>query len=331
MTQSNSSGEIAKKINALISRRTDHPCEISDLAALSGGANNQTWRFSINDGPAHGAYILRMSPDVEAQGMPKDVEASIQQAASVAHIPVAPVAWILEPADGLASGYIMTLIEGETIPRKILRDDAYADIRSKLASLCGTYAAMIHAIDPKTVPQLSKSDIKQQITEYKSIYHATGLRRPVVELAFRWLEDNCPPHEDVKVVHGDFRNGNFIIGPEGLRAILDWELAHLGDPMEDLGWICVNSWRFDNSDQPVGGFGQREDMFASYEAVTGKAVDRARVHFWEVMGTLKWGVMCMIMSKVGPDGGPLSVERAAIGRRTSETELDLLELLMGDQ
>ena len=328
---SNSESELANKINALISRRTSRPCEISGLAALSGGANNQTWRFSISDGPSKGDYILRMSPAVEMQGMPKDVEASVQQAASEAGIPVAPVAWIIEPEDNIASGYIMTLIEGETIPRKILRDEAYADIRPKLASLCGTYAAMIHAIDPKIVPQLAKSDIKQQIAEYKAIYRNTGLRRPVVELAFKWLEDNCPSHEDVKVVHGDFRNGNFIIGPEGMRAILDWELAHLGDPMEDLGWICVNSWRFGNSDQPVGGFGQREDMFASYEAVTGKAVDRARVHYWEVMGTLKWGIMCMIMSKVAPESGPLSVERAAIGRRTSETELDLLELLLGDQ
>jgi aminoglycoside phosphotransferase (APT) family kinase protein len=108
--------------------------------------------------------------------------------------------------------------------------------------------------------------------------------------------------------------------------VLDWELAHLGDPMEDLGWICVNSWRFGEIDKPVGGFGSREELFAGYEAA-GRKVDAARVMFWEVMGTLRWGVMCCGMMqrfRAGPDH---SMERAMIGRRASETEIDLLRLL----
>lgn len=321
---------LAEKITALISQNTGQPCEISELTALSGGANNQTWRFLVTTGPSLGAYILRMSCGSDVASMPKHVEAKIQQAASNAGVLVAPVAWVLSSDDSNDSGYIMALIEGETIPRKILRDAAFNDIRPHLAAQCGQYAAKIHAIDPKTVPELEASPAEHQINYYKAIYLATGLRRPVIDLAFRWLEDNCPKTEALKVVHGDFRNGNFIVGAEGIRAILDWELAHLGDPMEDLGWICVNSWRFGNSDQPVGGFGQREDMFASYEAITGEAVDHARVHYWQIMGTLKWGIMCMIMSKIEDNNTPLSVERAAIGRRTSETELDLLELLTGD-
>ena len=322
--------DLAEKITALIAQSTGKPCEISDLTALSGGANNQTWRFQVTEGPSLGAYILRMSSGSDVAAMPKHVEAKIQQAASTAGVLVAPVAWVLEPDDDFDSGYIMALVEGETIPRKILRDADFNDIRPHLAAQCGQYAAKIHAIDPKTVTELEVSPADHQIKFYKDIYLDTGLRRPVIDLAFRWLEDNCPKTEALKVVHGDFRNGNFIVGPEGIRAILDWELAHLGDPMEDLGCICVNSWRFGNSDQPVGGFGQREDMFASYEAVTGTSVDHTRVHYWQIMGTLKWGIMCMIMSKIEDSTTPLSVERAAIGRRTSETELDLLDLLTGD-
>jgi aminoglycoside phosphotransferase (APT) family kinase protein len=131
----------------------------------------------------------------------------------------------------------------------------------------------------------------------------------------------------VTLVHGDFRHGNLIIGSEGLRAVLDWELAHLGDPMEDLGWICVNSWRFGEIDKPVGGFGSREELFAGYEEA-GRRVDPDRVKFWEVMGTLRWGVMCCGMMqrfRIGPDH---SMERAMIGRRSSETEIDLLRLLV---
>jgi len=127
-------------------------------------------------------------------------------------------------------------------------------------------------------------------------------------------------------VHGDFRHGNFIIDPDGVRAVLDWELAHIGDPMEDLGWICVNSWRFGEIDKPVGGLGSREELFAGYEAA-GRRVDPARVMFWEVVGTLRWGVICCSMMQRFRSGPEHSLERAMIGRRSSETEIDLLRLL----
>jgi aminoglycoside phosphotransferase (APT) family kinase protein len=108
--------------------------------------------------------------------------------------------------------------------------------------------------------------------------------------------------------------------------VLDWELAHTGDPMEDLGWVCVNSWRFGGIDRPVGGFGSREELFAGYVAA-GRRVDPARVTFWEVMGTLRWGVMCCGMMQRFRLGSERSIERAMIGRRASETEIDLLRLL----
>ena len=147
------------------------------------------------------------------------------------------------------------------------------------------------------------------------------------ELALRWLRERDPgPSKEVTLVHGDFRHGNLIIGPDGVRAVLDWELAHFGDPMEDLGWICVNSWRFGEIDKPVGGFGSREDLFAGYEEA-GRKVDPDRVMFWEVMGTLRWGIMCCGMMQRFRTGPDHSMERAMIGRRSSETEIDLLRLL----
>jgi aminoglycoside phosphotransferase (APT) family kinase protein len=117
------------------------------------------------------------------------------------------------------------------------------------------------------------------------------------------------------------------VGPEGIRAVLDWELAHLGDPLEDLGWLCVNSWRFGNIDEPVGGFGPREDLFRGYESAGGRKIDPDAVHFWEVFGTLKWGIMCLIQGFTHLSGAKRSIELAAIGRRPSETEIDLLNLL----
>jgi aminoglycoside phosphotransferase (APT) family kinase protein len=112
-----------------------------------------------------------------------------------------------------------------------------------------------------------------------------------------------------------------------VRAVLDWELAHAGDPMEDLGWICVNSWRFGAIDNPVGGFGSREDLYAGYEAAGGAPVDLKRAHFWEVLGTLRWGVICTMSGIALREGAATGLERAMIARRASETELDLLNLL----
>ena len=128
------------------------------------------------------------------------------------------------------------------------------------------------------------------------------------------------------LVHGDFRNGNLIVGEQGLVAVLDWELAHLGDPMEDLGWLCVNTWRFGNPEQPVGGFGKLEELFAAYEAAGGRA-DAQRVFWWQVLGTLKWGIVCEAMAQTWLSGDERDVEKAAIGRRASEAEIDLLALL----
>jgi aminoglycoside phosphotransferase (APT) family kinase protein len=187
--------------------------------------------------------------------------------------------------------------------------------------------ALIHGLALPQLPELRRMTAAREIAELERDYRGFDWPRPVFELALRWLRDRDPgPSEEITLVHGDFRHGNLIIGPDGVRAVLDWELAHTGDPMEDLGWICVNSWRFGEIDKPVGGFGTREELFAGYREA-GRRVDSARVQFWEVMGTLRWGVMCCGMMqrfRVGPEH---SVERAMIGRRSSETEIDLLRLL----
>jgi aminoglycoside phosphotransferase (APT) family kinase protein len=245
-----------------------------------------------------------------------------------AGVPSPKVLHVLNAADELGSGFIMQRVAGETIPRKILRDDEFAAFRPKLARRCGEILAGIHGLAASGLPQLRRMDAATEVAELQQEIDNFGWPRPVFELALRWLRDNYPgPSARVTLVHGDFRHGNLMIGADGVRAVLDWELAHLGDPMEDLGWICVNSWRFGGIDKPVGGFGSYEELFAGYEAASGIKVDADRVKFWEVMGTLRWGVMCVGMMhrfRIGPDH---SMERAMIGRRASETEIDLLRLL----
>lgn len=304
---------------------------IGRLDRLSGGASQETWAFTV---PASGGdthWILRRSPlgvdQRSNMGCGLQTEARLIQLVGAAGVPVPGVGHVLGPDDGLGEGFIMTRLEGETLPPKILRDPAFAPILPRLAADCGRALALIHNVDLDKLPALRVAPAAGEVAAYRERHSKHGQHKPVFELAFRWLEDNLPAARDrVWLVHGDFRHGNLMIGTDGLRGVLDWELAHLGDPMEDLGWICVNSWRFGNTDKPVGGFGTREQLFEAYEAAGGAPVNPEEVRFWEVLGTLKWGVMCDSMAHAFL-AGERNVERAAVGRRSSETEIDLLNLL----
>jgi aminoglycoside phosphotransferase (APT) family kinase protein len=304
---------------------------VINVVRLSGGASQETWSFDIVHPDGNIAASLRRAPSgygaAPARAAGLNAEAALMQRAWQAGVPSPRVLHVLNPQDDLGSGFIMERVEGETIPRKILRDDRFAQARPKLARQLGEVLAAIHGLAFSQLPELRHMTATKEIAELERDYRSFDWPRPVFELALRWLRDRDPgPSRDVTLVHGDFRHGNLIIGPEGLRAVLDWELAHLGDPMEDLGWICVNSWRFGAIDKPVGGFGAREDLFAGYESA-GRRVDPDRVKFWEVMGTLRWGVMCCGMMQRFRISSERSVERAMIGRRASETEIDLLRLL----
>ena len=304
---------------------------VANAVRLSGGASQETCSFDIMhpDGPI-GAILRRAPPGYGAspsRAAGLDAEATLMQLAHDAGLASPRVMHVLAPQDELGTGFIMQRIEGETIARKILRDAQFAQARLVLARQLGKVAAGIHGLPASKLPKLRQMTATREIADLERECRSFDWPRPVFELALRWLGDHDPgPPPEVTLVHGDFRHGNLIIGPEGLRAVLDWELAHLGDPMEDLGWICVNSWRFGEIDKPVGGFGSREELFAGYEEA-GRRVDPDRVRFWEVMGTLRWGIMCCGMMqrfRLSPDH---SMERAMIGRRSSETEIDLLRLL----
>lgn len=306
---------------------------VTGAARLSGGASQETWKFDIVHPDGNVGAILRRSPPgydaspSPSRGVDLNGEAVLMQLAHDTGLPSPRVMHVLTPADELGRGFIMVRVEGETIARKILRDDEFAEARPLLARQIGRIAAGIHGLPRDKLPDMRSNTTTKEIGDLTREYKKSNWPRPVFELALRWLTDHDPgPSREVTLVHGDFRHGNLIIGPDGVRAVLDWELAHFGDPMEDLGWICVNSWRFGEIDKPVGGFGTREDLFAGYEEAGGK-VDPDRAMFWEVMGTLRWGTMCGRMMQRFRNAPDHPMEQAMIGRRSSETEIDLLRLL----
>jgi len=227
----------------------------------------------------------------------------------------------------------MERVEGETIARRLLRDDEYAEARRVMTAQLGGILAKVHrvaAVEGLSAPVEGRSPAEEEVAQFEQRYRAIAPEpHPAFELAFRWLRQNLQRTPERALVHGDYRIGNVIFGPEGARAVLDWELAHVGDPMEDLGWICVRSWRFGNDDLPVGGIGHREEFWRAYEEAGGYPVDAGRVRFWELFGNLRWGVICISQARTYLEGLSTSVELASIGRRTAETEWELLNLMEG--
>ncbi|MFM7686517.1 MAG: phosphotransferase family protein [Actinomycetota bacterium] len=294
--------------------------EVRDVVRLSGGASRETFRFEADGRP----LILQRQRGGDVRDM--GVEATALRAVHAAGVPTAEV--VASSADPSAVGaayMVLTAVEGETIARKVLRDDEFADARAVLPRQLGHALAQLHAVPTDQVPGLQPQD---QLRMYRTVLDASGQAHPTFELAFRWLHDHQPAPGPSAVVHGDFRLGNLMIGHDGLRAVLDWELAHLGDPMEDLGWLCVKAWRF-GSPRPVAGVGDYRQLFDAYAEASGRDVDVDVVRWWEVLGTLKWGIMCIGQAQAHLSGAVRSHELAAIGRRVCENEHDLFLALEG--
>ena len=324
-----SKSDFENSLHTLFTRVFGESCKLESFRRLSGGASQETWALSGNK---HAA-ILRRAPggtskarSSAAIGLP--AEANLISAANKTGVPVPDILYVLSDEDGLGDGFVMSLVGGETIARPILRNDEFASARRILAGQCGTALADIHAISLDSAPsELQRSDGHAQISQYEDIYRSFDAPRPVFELALQWLKANAPAPTPSVLVHGDFRLGNLMIDESGLVAVLDWELAHIGDAREDIAWLCVNSWRFGQTENRVGGFGQLENLLKAYNARAGTDISPGDIDWWEMLGSLKWGVMCMIMYEAFRSGGDASVERAAIGRRVSETEIDLINLL----
>jgi aminoglycoside phosphotransferase (APT) family kinase protein len=313
--------------NALASalRSLVGPVSIEGVTRLSGGASKETWSFdAVTAAGIRTELVLRR----DASGRLTEPDAVRREAAAItaayrAGLAV-PELLAVTDAPGIGpAGMVMRRVPGETIARRILRDAQYAAVRPLLVAQLAEFAAALHALEAPVLPRPDPlAQLRQQLDSF-------GRPSEVFELAMDWLGGHPPPERDPVLLHGDFRLGNLVVGPDGLRAVLDWELTHLGNPAEDLGWLCVKAWRF-GSPLPAAGVGTREDLLAAYRAAGGAVIAPGELRWWEVLGTLRWGVICLTQAWAHLSGAHRSVELAAIGRRVCEQEWDLLLLLEPD-
>lgn len=292
---------------------------------LTGGASREVWSIDAYDTQG-GPYPLVLRRDPPGHGDPARMaaEAACLRAAAAAGVPVPDVLAHGDDAPGIDAPFLlMNRVPGEALPRRIQRDPEFARLRPHLAEDMGYVLGLVHRSDITALTMLDPTDPLEVIED---LYRELDEPRPAVEIGLRWLRANRPPKRPDTLVHGDFRLGNLLVDPDGISGVLDWELAHLGDPVEDLGWLCVRAWRF-GAGPPAAGVGSREQLLDGYARATGVRPTDVELHWWETFGTLKWLVVSRFQAQRHFGGSEHSLELAAIGRRVCESEYDLLHIL----
>ena len=319
--------ELAAGVRELLAERGAKPRDVT-LGRIPGGASRETW---LADDGEH-RWVLRRDPEGSVSLVPIEDEYALISLALRAGVPV-PEPLASEPRGGRfgSAGMLMSFVDGTSVAPRILRKPEYEGARARLTAQLGEALARIHSIDPARLSGILSAaegdPATAQLSEWERQLDEIGEPLPAVELGLRWLRANAPGPAEPRLVHGDFRLGNFIVDESGLGAVIDWELAHLGDPAEDIGWLCIRSWRFGNDDRPVAGVGDLDEFLAAYEGAGGNPVERQRIDYWEAFGNVKWAVICARQAHDHLSGVRRSHELASLGRRICEPEWDLLRLI----
>jgi aminoglycoside phosphotransferase (APT) family kinase protein len=321
-------------------RRHGYTGVVGPLEPLAGGASCRVYAFDLTENGSTRRLVLRLDSSGAAQGTRRE-EFALLGAARRAGVTVPAVHLDGGEDDGLGGAFfVMDLVRGEAIARRLLRDERYAATRAALPAELGRELARTHAIDlaDASLAFLASrapagDDPRRfalaEVERYRQILDAFAADQPypLLRLVARWLAAHAPAVSRPVLVHGDFRIGNVMFDEAGLTAVLDWELCHVGDTVEDLGWLCVKTWRFGNDALAAGGLCSREELVRHYVAAGGGAVSMDALRWWELFGNWKWAVICRMQAERHKAGKRLDVELAAIGRRVAETELEILALL----
>ncbi|MFQ5898259.1 MAG: phosphotransferase family protein [Candidatus Methylomirabilia bacterium] len=327
-------------LERFIGRQVGSSVSIVALSRLPGGTMRHAWAMDVEICSGSLAGVHRLIYLQDRGGAPlhsrlrREEEFRVLSVMHGSGVRVPKPYWMLEGGDpaGIGAGLILERVEGETLGRRLVQDSAFDGVRPRLLEQIGEELARIHAVRSDAVGCLSRASIEPapaeaQLGEVERTLREIGEPHPALELALRWLRARVPRCEQIVVVHGDYRLGNFVVDPrQGLRAVLDWELSHLGDPGEDLGWVCIRFW--ESVDRPgVRGLGPRQRFFDGYAAISGRRLDRELAMFWEVFANLRWAVVTLGQAQRHLSGDERSIELASIGRRCAEVEWELLHLL----
>jgi len=321
-----------ERLRAGLEQATGSPVTVAEVRPLHGGAcqDNLAASFTVHEGPDAGDHRMVLRADAPSslpQSLDRRAEFAVIQAATAAGVRTPAARWLMRDVtrEG-AWSYLLDRIAGEAIGRRVLTDPRLEAARGRLPEELAQILAAIHTVTPATAPDLPFT-AADPLEAVEAWLRPLPEPHPALTLALRWLDRHRPTMGPTTLVHGDFRTGNFMLTPEGVTGILDWEFAHWGSADEDLAWLSVRDWRFGQRHLPVGGFAPRAVFYAAYEAQSGRAVDPEAVHWWEVYGNVRWAAGCVSQGQRYLKGEVVDLELIAIARRANEVEWEALRLI----
>jgi aminoglycoside phosphotransferase (APT) family kinase protein len=308
------------------------PVEIASLSLLAGGASMEAWALEIRAPSGPLSLVLRREaggriyPDALSLEHEHDLIAEAHR--SGVKVP-RPYGFLPDLAGHDA--FLMDRLHGETVGRRIVRLPELAAARAALPVQMAEELARIHALEPARLPFLpgsgAASPARRAVEGFLAQLDSTGEPHPAIELGVAWLRENLRDTGAAVVVHGDFRIGNLMVGPDGLTGVLDWEFARSGDVLEDLAWPLVKAWRFGVDRLRLGGISDERAMIDRYAEVTGRKIESADLHAYELLGNVRWAVGSLQQAQRHLRGEEKSVELAILGRLACEVEHEILQLL----
>lgn len=316
-----------------LTRESRLDVSIDSATMLAGGASRDMWLIDARIGSGQERLVLRrdLPTSMHEGALTREQEFRLMQTAYAVGVKVARPRFVCaDPVVLDGAFFLMDFVDGIAIGRKVVTLPELAAARAQLPDHMAEQLARIHRLDASALEFLrrpSDSPAREAIRETYEILDRLNVSNPAFEYALRWAERHAPTCDALTFVHGDFRIGNLIVDAQGLAAVADWEFAHWGDPDEELGYLCMRDWRFGVIDKRMGGIGDREPFLQAYERYSGRTVDRAAVDFWELLGNIRWGVICLAQANRHLSGRDPSVELASLGRRSAEMQHEMLRLI----
>jgi aminoglycoside phosphotransferase (APT) family kinase protein len=311
--------EMREALQPALSQALGREVEISEPVLLAGGASKEAW--SVDAGEERLLVRRAAGGVIHHHTLSLEDEFAVLQAAYEAGVK-APRPYAYIPDLSGREAFVMERLEGDTIGRRIVQKEELAHARAALPVQMAEELAKIHAIPAARVSFLLEAKLERMVEELDEV----GEPHPAIELGLWWLRENRPPERPLVVNHGDYRIGNVVVGPEGLVGVLDWEFAHLDNPVRDVAFGMVRAWRFGVPEKRLGGIGDIGPFVERYNELTGIDVQPEELDYWELAGNVAWAMGTLTQAQRHLRGDR-SVEFATLGRLSAEVEYEICHLL----